>query len=440
QLEAIVRQLNATPGAAETTKAVDHSQTRDRERVLSHLSTILGRSFEETVLAYDALQAGGNSNSGLLSIIYWLGQLAIEESQGAGDRRVLFSPTLQERVGHHIHGECWAEDVKQFLRQHGLWQRPLHIISANLHSVVNSVFAPAALQQLEQPIEAIAQELNRSDDTSAAARILTYAQAHGLSELVDQAGTNINVQIFDTLKFDLDQLAPELGVDRQRLKAEQPVLLVMDYPFGEQAFELMDELLKPLEVEGEALKLNVASISVMGKAGTLVGHKGDLLIPTAHIFEGTADNYPLANDLSLSDFQECGLPVYEGAFVTVLGTSLQNADVLAYFQSSSWNVIGLEMEGAHLQKAIQAAAQIRKSIAERVTVRYAYYASDNPLLTGTTLASGSLGQVGVKPTYLITVKFLQKILGTATAAHPLSLAALEVNSQLDTRSVMSLGS
>ena len=96
--------------------------------------------------------------------------------------------------------------------------------------------------------------------------------------------------------------------------------------------------------------------------------------------------------------------------VTVLGTSLQNRDVLYYFLTSSWNAVGLEMEGAHYQKAIQAAARIRRSIRPDVRVRYAYYASDNPLVSGKTLASGSLGMEGVKPTYLITQKVLQAVL------------------------------
>ncbi|MNW22924.1 hypothetical protein D3C71_2247160 [compost metagenome] len=41
---------------------------------------------------------------------------------------------------------------------------------------------------------------------------------------------------------------------------------------------------------------------------------------------------------------------------------------------------------------------------------YAYYASDNPLETGATLSSGGLGLTGVKPTYLITLRILEKIL------------------------------
>ena len=36
----------------------------------------------------------------------------------------------------------------------------------------------------------------------------------------------------------------------------------------------------------------------MGKAGILEGGKGDIMIPTAHFFEGTADNYPFKNELS----------------------------------------------------------------------------------------------------------------------------------------------
>ena len=58
---------------------------------------------------------------------------------------------------------------------------------------------------------------------------------------------------------------------------------------------------------------------------------------------------------------------------------------------------------------IQAASKIRKSISEDVVLRYAYYASDNPLETGSTLASGGLGTTGVKPTYLITNRILEQI-------------------------------
>ena len=108
-------------------------------------------------------------------------------------------------------------------------------------------------------------------------------------------------------------------------------------------------------------------------------------------------------------FEGCGVGVSAGAMVTVLGTSLQNKDILNFFHDSTWKVTGLEMEGAHYQKAIQAASKIRGNISSNVKVRYAYYASDNPLQTGSTLASGGLGTTGVLPTYIITQKILEQI-------------------------------
>ena len=224
--------------------------------------------------------------------------------------------------------------------------------------------------------------------------------------VLDQSGTNIDVQIFDTAKIDFSKTA----FSKAKLDNQKPVLIVMDYAFGEQAYETIDELLKPYkEGKNKVTFLNVTSVSIMGKAGILQGGKGDIMIPSAHINEGTGDNYPFQNELTAAMFEGNGIPVFDGPMVTVLGTSLQNKDLLKFFHESTWGVIGLEMEGAYYQKAIQSASKIRKSIPEHVKVRYAYYASDNPLETGSTLASGGLGTTGVKPTYLITIKILEQI-------------------------------
>ena len=419
KLEKIVLGQSSTANSSPSIEEIEI-----RERAISYTSNLLGRTFAETVAAEERFRQGEPNNNSLFQIVYWLGRVAIEEMQqdrdwahpsGKADRQITFSSALRERIGHHIHGEKWATEVKEFLWAQNLWQRPLHIISANLHSIMNCFYAFPALKQKiagKETIEAIARQLRLPENAHLNQEVLEFATEHGMYYLEDRAGTNIHVQIFDTSLLPLDLLSPELKLDRTLVEEDKPVILVMDYAFGEQAFELFDELLKPYEIEGQSQKLNLISISVMGKAGTLVGNKGDLMLPTAHIFEGTADNYPFENQMSRQDFQDSEIPVHQGALLTVLGTSLQNADVLDYFKSSSWNVIGLEMEGAHLQKAIQAAAKIRKSIDENVILRYVYYASDNPLITGSTLASGSLGQTGVKPTCAIAKKFLQKILGS----------------------------
>lgn len=379
-----------------------------REVAMIHVANILGRTFDEVGEIQEKLKTPEDPDR-FLNVVYWLGKLAIEEETTGNKRTITFSPLLRERLGHHIHGERWADKIKQTLKDNNLLHRPLHIISANMHSVMNSLFAKKTLAK-EFPdadslkiYEALSSEKNKNLNK----KVKDMAEKNGMIFLNDQSGTNIDVQIFDTAKFGKGSCCYELPKGMQ--EEEKPVIFVMDYAFGEQAYETIDELLKPLEEDEEKYFLNVDSVSIMGKAGILEGGKGDLMIPSAHIFEGTADNYPFNNELSAADFEGQGLKVMEGTMVTVLGTSLQNKDVLRFFYESTWNVIGLEMEGVHYQKAVQSASQIRKSIKEGVKVRYAYYASDNPLETGSTLASGGLGTTGVKPTYLITDRILKQI-------------------------------
>ena len=385
----------------------------ERELALTYLSSILGRTFEETQRAYQRFAETSETNNGLFQIVYGLGSVSIQEvRQTNTDREINFTPMLRERIGQHLYGERWATRIKEYIWEHNLQERPVHIISANPHSVMNCLYAPGALADATtwDNLYDLALTLSQPAGREFRQQVIDYATEHGLHVLKDLAGTSLFVQLIDTALLDTTRLSSEIVHDPEHIRSAQPLLLVMDYAFGEQAFETMDELLKPFERGDETFPLNVASISIIGKAGILTGGKGDLMIPTAHIFEGTADNYPLENDFSASDFEGNGIPVYEGAMITVLGTSLQNKDILSYFCKSSWKAIGLEMEGAHYQKAIQAQSKIRGSIPASVKVRYAYYASDNPLLTGATLASGSLGTLGVKPTYLITVKCLEKIL------------------------------
>jgi hypothetical protein len=385
----------------------------ERELALMYLSSILGRTFEETQHAYQRFAENSNTNSGLFQIVYALGSVSIRETREANTgREINFTPMLRERIGQHLYGERWATRIKQYIWQHNLQERPIHIISANPHSVMNCLYGPAALTDSTswENLYDLALTLSQPSQRELRKQVISYASEHGMHILEDIAGTSLLVQLIDTAQLDTSLLSPEITHNPEHVRTTQPLLLIMDYAFGEQAFETMDELLKPYEHGDQTVPLNVASISVIGKAGILTGDKGDLMIPTSHIFEGTADNYPLDNDFCKEDFEGHGLDVYQGAMITVLGTSLQNKDVLSYFRNSSWQAIGLEMEGAHYQKAIQAQSKIRGSVSPAIKVRYAYYASDNPLLTGATLASGSLGTLGVKPTYLITVKCLEKIL------------------------------
>lgn len=379
---------------------------KDREIAITHTGNILGRTFEEILEVYDQFSTPKRPDH-FLHLIYWLGKRAIGEIVDNSKRVINFSPVLRERLGHHIHGEAWATTIKETLKKHKLLERPIHIISANLHSVMNTLHAPKALKTLcaKHDIFTVYDHLSKGENELLRNKVKQTALKEGMIYIQDTSGTNIDVQIFDTSKIDFSN-----SETATKLSSNEAVLIVMDYAFGEQAYETIDELLKPFKTGADNTHLNVDSISVMGKAGILEGSKGDIMIPSAHIFEGTADNYPFKNELSIEDFDNEDLKVFDGTMVTVLGTSLQNKELLKFFHDSTWNVIGLEMEGVHYQKAIQAASKIRRSINPDVKVRYAYYASDNPLKTGGTLASGGLGSSGVKPTYLITQQILKQIL------------------------------
>ncbi len=381
--------------------------TKDEQEVtLMHTANILGRTYKEVSDVYANFKSAENPNR-FLHIIFWLGKLALDEELLQNKRTVTFSAVLRERLGQHIHGEIWADNIKKELHKRDLLHRPIHIISANMHSVQNTLFAPHALKSRLKDKDKLGIYEELSSSTKYRDIVVKIAEKEGMIFIADTSGTNIDVQIFDTAKYLSGELAQRLS---HTTEAEKPVLVVMDYAFGEQAYETMDELLKPYKPDEATVKyLNLASISIMGKAGILEGGKGDIMIPSAHIFEGTADNYPFKNGLTKQDFEGLDVDVYEGTMISVLGTSLQNKDLLRYFLKSTWGATGLEMEGAHYQKAIQAHSKIRKSINPNVIVNYAYYASDNPLETGSTLASGGLGTTGVKPTYLITEKILEQI-------------------------------
>jgi len=388
----------------EVAKGEKKHSRKEKEVALIHLSSFLGRTFDETLNAYNSFGDDNNPDR-LFKIIYYLGQVSLTDWKEVSEREIYFSSILQERVGHHLFGEKWANKIKQVLVENNLHMRPLHIISANMHSVKNMLFANDALNKKgtkEVDYKLFADISNKKDLQT---KVLDHALKEGMIYIDDHSGSNIDVQIIDLAKTELKNSI----FAGQKFKGDD-VILVFDYAFGEQAFEVMDELLRPYEVNGEVYMMKVKSVSIMGKAGILTGGKGDIMIPTSHIFEGTADNYTFENALKLEDFVDDEVKAFEGPMVTVLGTSLQNKDILSYFMTTSWKAIGLEMEGAHYQKAIQVASKIRHHISPDLFVMYAYYASDNPLETGSTLSSGGLGLTGVKPTYMITHKIIEKIL------------------------------
>jgi deoxyhypusine synthase len=88
-------------------------------------------------------------------------------------------------------------------------------------------------------------------------KVEEVALKHGMISLPDTSGTNIDVQIFDTAKINWAKSSfPQAKIEK-RTSAYCYGLC-----FGEQAYETIDELLKPFKKD---ILLNVESVSIMGK-------------------------------------------------------------------------------------------------------------------------------------------------------------------------------
>ncbi len=394
-------------------QGTDQLQGASLDQAIWNLSIILGRTYKETRETYEYIEKNhrdGNHNSGFFQIIYNLGKRIIKEKLAEEEQlAIYFTPSLHEMIGHHKYASIWSNSLKQRLIDLGLQNRPIHLISANMHSTKNLIYGLAAcrdkVKKLPEDLYEMIKALKGHNKL-----IDKYSEQYGFTFLKDTSGSNIDVNIIDISKLDLSLLHPELKFNKEYIEEAKPVILVMDYAFGTQAFQVMDELLCPCILQESVVSLSIESISIMGKAGILPGKMGDIMLATAHVMEGTPHNYIVNNDLLKEDFDET-VDVYCGPMVTVLGTSLQNRDVLERFHSSSWRAVGLEMGGGHYQRAISAAI-IQGHIPSHMKTRYAYYASDNPLKSGQTLASGPMGEEGITPTYMITKVLINKILSS----------------------------
>jgi uncharacterized protein DUF6909 len=389
------------------------------DQAIWNLSIILGRTYREARESYESFKVhhkkNGNYNNGLFSIIYEMGNRIIEETKSKDTLlTIYFTPSLQEMIGRHKYATLWAKNVKQNLHMQGLYDRPIHVVSANMHSMKNICYGAGFLKNqgksAPEDLYAMMTELRDIDY-----EITDYGSKYGFTYIHDTSESNIDVMVIDTSKITKYNLHESVQCDFEYIEKEKPVILVIDYAFGAQAFDILDELLCPCDFEDKTVSFKFESINIMGKAGTLPGNKGDIMLATAHVMEGTTNNYIVDNDLDVMDFEE-DYPIHVGPMVTVLGTSLQNRDVLTRFHTSHWKAVGLEMEGGHYQRAISAAI-IQGHVARDIKTRYAYYASDNPLHIGETLASGPLGDYGIIPTYMITKVLLQKIINPSSHLH-----------------------
>ena len=341
--------------------------------------------------------------------------------------------TKQHQGYNHQHAESWTQQIIEGTSALlgsspsalGDADLDVHIISSNTHSVHNclSPYLRARRAQIlawgeEAHPELAATSWHDADDQLyALARhwFQTHPEEVTLREEMDaEAGilrlqrtdvTGIVVELIDASRLDPGMIDEGVlgGLD---FGARPDLIVNIDYAFGQQAQGILGIL---LNLFGE----RVRSVNILGKAGALLGERGDLLVADSFV-EQTTDVLQMlpgehACDVARLAARLPGRALHHGPILTVAGTLLQNRTMLHYYQHI-WRCVGLEMEGTYYMR------ELRKSIdlgitPEDVDMRFMYYVSDVPLSPGETLAGALHPAEGIPPLYAITREVLAGVLG-----------------------------
>jgi hypothetical protein len=329
-----------------------------------------------------------------------------------------------------------------------LVSRPVYFISSNTHSLVNLLtgFAlrneAAVLRFVGQPehadlmaewreIEArsipssrenflyyaLKKYLATPDGTALAAERAAAEQQAGIRRIPSLHGFDLQAQVVELAALRPDWLDPRLQLPGiERLAESRAMLLNTDYPLGLAAYLILTEVAARV---GE-----LRGVYAMGKAATLNGVIGDVMIPgvvhdehsqTTYLFENAFTAEGLADDLTY------GTVLDNQKGVSVRGTFLQTPRYMDVFYREGYTDIEMEA-GPYLSAVYEISRPKRYPDNEIVDlhglpfeVGILHYASDTPLSKGRNLGSGSLSYFGMDPTYATAVAVLRRIFKTELA-------------------------
>ncbi len=321
------------------------------------------------------------------------------------------------RVAERLFG-CRPGDLPESLR--------VHIVSSNTHSIANCLNpwyeegSGAILTWGRANVPALCDESwpNERDLVYALSRDFFRAHPKGETErrsVAEQCGvthlgrtvsTGVQVQFIRLEGLRGRTLDPmvRLGTDAP---VDNDVIVNIDYAFGGQAEYIIRDLLL-------LFGANVSSVNFFGKAGALVGKRGDILVPTAFVEQSTDFFQPLnertRTRIESHDGRLGGQDLHLGPLLTVDGTLLQNRRMLNFYRHI-WSVVGIEMEGTHYYRQILESQQLGV-VSRHLDQRFFYYVSDLPLHASERLARPLKASEGVPPLYAITRHILQEIIET----------------------------
>jgi hypothetical protein len=340
-----------------------------------------------------------------------------------------------------------SQEIDLYLES-DLFYRPVYFVSSNTHSLVNllSGYAMAIEDKLAAFLEEVNPEnlwrqyqrlradsdqddlknllyytlnkyLHHGDPGEQAAKVQAmrdYQRECGLLHVENPLYLDVAAQVIDLKSLQPERFDRRIHVEGlDELRASDAVIVNVDYPLGMAAYQIFSQVAANLgELQG---------VYFMGKAATLNGQVGDVMIPNVIYDEHSQNTFLFKNCFLASDvapYLSQGSVFDNQKAVTVRGTFLQNKDFVSVFYKEGYTDIEMET-GPYLSGVYENIYPKRYPTNEIVNlfinapydIGVIHYASDTPYSRRQTLLSKSLSYFGVDASYAASIAILRRILG-----------------------------
>jgi len=338
----------------------------------------------------------------------------------------------------------WGAIEPSYIREKEPRRPPVYFISSNTHAIANLVggYAQSHMDEIvtwarQTNPEGLGAEIDRaakSGDPSELAPLLYYLlrgyihaaantkkmhevrafeASHGLVHLSEPGHIDVDAQIAKLNELDPTLIDPRLRIPGiERLKDSDAVILNIDYPLGMAAYHLLSRL-------GQGVG-DLRGIYVMGKAATLNGRVGDVMISGNVYDEHSLNTFLFRNAFTARDIAPWlrhGSVFDNQKAVTVRSAFLQSKEYMDAFYSSGYTV--LEMEAGPFLGGVYELVNPKRVPSDEIVhlsahtsfdVGLLHYASDTPYSRRQSLLSKSLSFFGVDATYACAIAIVRRIL------------------------------
>jgi hypothetical protein len=336
----------------------------------------------------------------------------------------------------------WWENIDKSV-SFGLDERPIYFISSNTHSVVN-ILSGFALRREEELIRFLhngsdtnlqteytdiqAQSVPSNRENFLYYVLKKYLQTPqgqqawvereeeeplcGIQHIDSHHVFDVAAQIIELRALRLDWLDPRLCIPHiERIAQSNAVIFNIDYPLGMGAYHILSQIAASVD--------SFRGVYILGKAASLNGRIGDVMIPNVIHDEHSRNTYLFNNVFAAAHVRPhlvYGAVLDNQKSISVRGTFLQNQRYMDVFYREGYTDI--EMEAGPYLSAVYEAMRPRRYPTDEVVNLYPipfdigiiHYASDTPFSKGKNLGAQHLSYFGMDPTYAATVATLRRIL------------------------------